>query len=165
MASIPQTHHYIPAQQQNDTVLHLHNPLPSSNINCPSCPMQRHLLQQILASQIRLTKSQHTTSPPSQTHPILKYSPVLATHFTLHCDHSAATLHSTHSAEGAKSNAAFNTQLCLILHSCSLPVWQYTLNATQTSMNQQAVSSLLTAHAHQCIASSNAPLYTCSITK
>ena len=47
------------------TVLHLHNPLPSSNISCPSCPMQRHLLQQISASQILLTPPPNTASHPS----------------------------------------------------------------------------------------------------
>ena len=30
----------------------------------------------------------------------------------------------------------------LILHLCALPVWQYTLNAAHTSMNQHTVSSL-----------------------
>ena len=47
-----------------------------------------------------------------------------------------------HIAAAAKSTAVFNTQLCLILHLCSLPTWQYTLNATQPTMNQRTVSSL-----------------------
>ena len=46
-----------------------------------------------------------------------------------------------HNAAAAKSNAVFNTQLSLILHLCPPPVWQYTLNASQPSMNQQIVSS------------------------
>ena len=36
-----------------------------ANFSCPFCPMQRHPSQQISASQILLTNSQHTTSPPS----------------------------------------------------------------------------------------------------
>ena len=51
-------------------------------------------------------------------------------------------LHSLRNAAAAKSNAVFNTQLCLSLHLCALPVWQYTLNASQPSMNQQTVSGL-----------------------
>ena len=47
-----------------------------------------------------------------------------------------------HNAAPAKSNAVLKTQLSLILHLCTLPVWQYTLNATQPSMNYQTVSSL-----------------------
>ena len=45
------------------------------------------------------------------------------------------------SAPPAKSNPVFNTHMRLILHLCALAVWQYTLNATQPSMNQQKASS------------------------
>ena len=41
-----------------------------------------------------------------------------------------------------KSTAVFNTQLSLTLDRCALAVWQYMLNATQRSTNQQPVSSL-----------------------
>ena len=59
---------------------------------------------------------------------------------------------SMRSAAAAKSNAVFSTQLSLILHLCTQlslilhlcahPVWQYTLNAAQPSMNQTDVSIL-----------------------
>ena len=114
--------------------------------------------------------SQPTPNIPLRLHP--KQNPYSKTRqllsHTLHYinpTYLPPTHHPIHNAAAAKSNAVFNTQLCLILHLSALPVWQYTLNATQPSMNQQTVSSLLTAHARQCIASSNAPLYTCSITK
>ena len=45
-------------------------------------------------------------------------------------------------AASAKFSAVFNTQLGLMLHSSALAVWQYTLNATQPSMNHHGVSSL-----------------------
>ena len=47
-----------------------------------------------------------------------------------------------HSAPAAKSNAVLNTDMRLILDLCALAAWQYTLNATQPSMNEQTVSSL-----------------------
>ena len=59
------THHEIPPHAQNGTLIHLHNPRPSSSISCPPCHMQRHPPQQISASQVLLTNSQHTTSSPS----------------------------------------------------------------------------------------------------
>ena len=45
-------------------------------------------------------------------------------------------------APAAKSNAAFETHMRLILHLSALPAWEYTLNATQPNMSQQTVSSL-----------------------
>ena len=50
--------------------------------------------------------------------------------------------HSIHNAAAPKSNAVLNTQLRLILHLCAPPVCQYSLNATQPSINHQIVSSL-----------------------
>ena len=47
-----------------------------------------------------------------------------------------------HNAGAAKSYAEFNTQLSLNLHLSAPAMWQYTLNATQSSMNQHTVSSL-----------------------
>ena len=46
-----------------------------------------------------------------------------------------------HNAAAAKSSAVLYTQLSLILHSCAHSAWQYTLNTSQPSMNQQTVSS------------------------
>ena len=86
-ASLPQTHYQISAQPQNDTLLQLYNPWPSSNISCPSCCMQSHALLPISATQILLTNSQHTTSLPSQSQSILKSVLHLATHFTSYYPH------------------------------------------------------------------------------
>ena len=46
-----------------------------------------------------------------------------------------------HNAAAAKSSAVLYTQLSFILHSCAHSAWQYTLNATQPSMNLQTVPS------------------------
>ena len=107
----------------------------------PSCRTQKHPLQQISATQILLTNSQHTTSAPN-------HNPYSKTHcFLSHTSHyiiltePPPTGHSIHNAAAAKSNAVFNMQLRLILHLCALAVWQYTLNTSQPSMNQETVCS------------------------
>ena len=95
--------------------------------------------------------------------PLLKTPPLRVTHFTLCYPHitsphpysvnSAAAAKSNavlstamgiivHSAAASKFNAVLDTQLRLILHLCALAAWQYTLNATQPSRIEQAVSSL-----------------------
>ena len=83
----------------------------------------------------------HFASLLNKTHTQILTSSCHALYTILH-RLSPPTPQSTHNAVAAKSNAVFHTQLSLIVHLSAHPVWQYTLNVTQPSMNQQTVSTL-----------------------
>ena len=104
--------------------------------------MLRHPLQQISPTQILLTSPQHTTlllpnhNPYKKTHRFLSHTLHYITPIYL-----PAIPHSMQSAPAAKTNPVFHKPIRLILHLPSPSAWQYTLNATQPSMNHLTVSS------------------------
>ena len=92
-------------------------------MTCPSCPTHH------FGSFLITTHTQ-------KAHRFLSHSLHYATPISL-----PPTGGLIHDAAAAKSNPVLNTPMRLILHLCALPAWQYTLNATQPSMNQHTISS------------------------